>query len=413
MSIRSISPLNFIPSLKHKVAVLFLVFLCSIASTAFCIGDSTNQEIKNFRTKLHRIQKGIDSQEDDIRKSSNQERSVLLELEILDKKLAERQAKLDEFENQIVQQQTLIEQKNSRLNEIYSKKKRASNHLGKRIKAYYTMGHIGLLNVTFSTKALPELLQFHDAFDEMIKYDQAIIATYRKTIDDIERTKSVLTLEEGVLQDFMEQVVIEKKEIIRTTDKKKELLTHIRTQTKLNKQAISEMQEVSEALSNALVTLKNKTNAQEYRFSDNKGSLPPPVDGVIVTLFEQENTNKLGISRKSPGITLSAADGTEIKAIAEGDVLFSGYLRGYGNTVIIHHGYQYYSVTSRIEKLLVHQGENVKSGSVLGIMGNAATLFEGGLYLEIRHGKQPLDPLLWLNPNQLSTSHELTDKTNN
>ena len=240
----------------------------------------------------------------------------------------------------------------------------------------------------------------------MIRYDQDIFEGYRETIDNLERVRKALSLEEELLQDFKEQVVKEKQKIIRTTDEKKNLLLHIRTQAKLNKQAIIEMQQTSEALSSALVALKKKTNAQEYRFSDNKGSLPPPVDGVIVTLFQQKKTNKLGISLKSTGIALEAPDGTKIKAVSEGSVVFSGYLRGYGNTVIIHHGYQYYSITSRIEKLLVREGDTVKPESVIGIMGDAATLFDGGLYFEIRHGKKPLDPILWLNPNRLSTPQE-------
>ncbi len=50
----------------------------------------------------------------------------------------------------------------------------------------------------------------------------------------------------------------------------------------------------------------------------------------------------------------------------------------------------------------------MKTNDVIGIMGDTAMLFNEGLYFEIRHGKQSLDPLLWLNPNRLSTVHELS-----
>jgi septal ring factor EnvC (AmiA/AmiB activator) len=131
---------------------------------------------------------------------------------------------------------------------------------------------------------------------------------------------------------------------------------------------------------------------------------------VLVTLFQQEKVNKLGISKKSLGIELQAADGTNIVAVGDGEVIFSGYLRGYGNTVIIHHGFQYYTVTSRIEKLLVNQGQKVKREDAIGIMGSTATLFDDGIYFEIRHGNQSLDPLAWLNPNRLRASTEHTGK---
>ena len=64
------------------------------------------------------------------------------------------------------------------------------------------MGNIGLLNVTFSTKTLPELLTFHDAFDVLIKYDQEVIKVYRDTIDQLVRVTTALDLEKSVLDRF-------------------------------------------------------------------------------------------------------------------------------------------------------------------------------------------------------------------
>lgn len=358
--------------------------------------------------RIHRLQQGIDSQETKALDTGNQERNLLLELETLDRKLADQQTKLDNFDVQMDRQRGLIEEKIARLATLHSKKKNVEHHLVKRIKAYYTMGGIGLLNVTFSTKSLPELLQFHDSFDTLIKYDQNVIAIYQTTIKDVERAKTALTLEKSVLQNFIDLAIIEKKDAISTIEQKESLLTHIKTQGKLHKQAIKEMRQASNVLADALADLKSKTDVQNNSFSVKKGMLPPPLEGVIVTLFNEIKINKLGILRKSSGITLRATDGIKIKAINKGTVIFSGYLRGYGNTVIIHHGYQYYTVTSRVEKLLVHQGDTIKSEEALGIMGDTATIFDDGLYFEIRHGKQSLDPLLWLDPNKLSTAEEIS-----
>jgi murein DD-endopeptidase MepM/ murein hydrolase activator NlpD len=123
--------------------------------------------------------------------------------------------------------------------------------------------------------------------------------------------------------------------------------------------------------------------------------------------------NKLGISKRSSGIELRARDGTDIRAVSSGDVVFSGYLRGYGNTIVIYHGYKYYTVTSRIEKILVEKGRKVKRGQTIGIMGDTATLFDEGLYFEIRQGKTSLDPLLWLNPNKLNAPQDLVNNGKN
>jgi murein hydrolase activator len=369
-------------------------------------GASESKDISSYRIKIRRLQQEILNKENQISETQSSEQNILAELENLDKKIAVQQEKLGVLEGKMQKQQALIDREENALTRIREEKGMVENHLKKRIAAYYTMGDIGLLNVTFSTQTLPELLTFHDAFDTLIKYDQDVIKVYRETINGIERTKVALDLERAVLENFIKETVGEKEILEKTKAEKHILLTQVRTQTKLHKQAKEEMHQAAEDLTQSIVAIKSQHQPNDQQFLADKGNLRPPVDGVIVTLFQQEKVNKLGISRLSQGIELQAPDGMHIVAVGEGEVIYASYLRGYGNTVIIHHGFQYYSVTSRIEKILVAKGQQVKREETIGIMGNTAALFDEGLYFEIRHGSQSLDPLLWLNPNRLKTLHE-------
>jgi len=371
---------------------------------------SEGKELNSFRIKIRRLQQGILNKEEQISETEAKEQNILSELETLDKKIVVQKEKLSELERKMRNQQESINKEEAALKKVREEKGIVEEHLQKRIAAYYTMGDIGLLNVTFSTQTLPELLTFHDAFDVLIKYDQDVIKVYRETIKEIERVKVALDLEKAILQEFINQEISEKQILENTKAEKHILLTQVRTQTKLHKQAVEEMQQASEDLTNSIVAIKTRNQVEDQSFLADKGNLRPPMDGVLVTLFQQEKVNKLGISKKSLGIELQAADGTNIVAVGDGEVIFSGYLRGYGNTVIIHHGFQYYTVTSRIEKLLVNQGQKVKREDAIGIMGSTATLFDDGIYFEIRHGNQSLDPLAWLNPNRLKASTEHTEK---
>lgn len=394
------------------LSILLLFFALSITSTTPLFAQNqkgTNtieKDLSKFRGKINRLQHGIIQQETKIVETQNKERNILAELEILDTKLVSQQEKLEALEIKMSKQQTMINREENALKQIRSNKLTVEDHLQKRITAYYTMGDIGLLNVTFSAKTLPELLTFHDAFDALIKYDQEVIKVYKETIEKLVRVTAALDLEKSVLEDFFNQIVLEKDILKKTKSEKEALLTHVRTQEQLHKQAIVEMHQASELLAESIVSMKNKSQVYERNFLSDKGNLPPPVDGVLTTLFHQSKTNKLGISRNSEGIELQATDGKKILSISNGHVIYSGYLRGYGNTVIIHHGFQYYTVTSRIEKILVEKGQKVNQEDTIGIMGDTATLFDEGLYFEIRHGRESLDPLLWLNPNRLSNLHE-------
>jgi murein hydrolase activator len=368
--------------------------------------EMENKAVSNFRIKIRRLQQGILSKEDEISESTSKEQNILSELEMLDKKIGQQQEKLSSLEQSMRRQQELIDKEELALTKVREEKRAVEEHLKKRIAAYYTMGDIGLLNVTFSAQTLPELLTFHDAFEVLIQYDQDVIKVYGQTIQQIERVRAALALEQSVLQEFIHQEVAEKEILESTKAEKHSLLTQVRTQTKLHQQAIQEMQQASDNLTRSIVAIKRKSETEDQGFLIDKGNLRPPVDGVIVTLFQQEKVNKLGVPRKSLGIELQAPDDTNIVAVGDGEVIYSGYLRGYGNTVIVHHGFQYYTVTARIEKILVSTGQKIKKDDPIGIMGGTATLFDEGLYFEIRHGNEPLDPLLWLNPNRLKTAGE-------
>jgi septal ring factor EnvC (AmiA/AmiB activator) len=104
------------------------------------------------------------------------------------------------------------------------------------------------------------------------------------------------------------------------------------------------------------------------------------------------------------GITINTPTGTEVRAVFAGEVIFAGYMRGYGKMIIIDHDQQYYTVTARFDDLRVREGDQVSQGQVIGTAGEMATLFGKGLYFEIRHGTVAEDPLAWLRPRSFTGS---------
>ena len=299
-------------------------------------------------------------------------------------------------------QQDLIAVKEKELAKVNAEKHIVQLHLQKRLSAYYKMGRIGLINVAFSTHSFPELLSFHDSFQTLIRYDQNLMQTYRQSIGELEKTKEALILEKTLLQEFIHQEEEAQQQVDATKQEKENLLARIRTQKKLHELAITEMEKAGKTLSSHINVMEKKEELLDQGFLLNKGKLLPPVSGTLVTLFNQEKTNKMGITGKSKGIAITAPNGTRVKAIVAGTILFSGYLKGYGNTIIVDHGYQYYSIISRVEQLLKNKGDQVKTGEGIAIMGDTATLIDEGLYVEIRHGNTSLDPLQWLDTTKLS-----------
>jgi len=128
-------------------------------------------------------------------------------------------------------------------------------------------------------------------------------------------------------------------------------------------------------------------------FAQLRGSLRLPVRGVV--------SNRFGTARQEgstwKGLFIRADQGSEVKAIANGQVVFSDWMRGFGNLLIVDHGGKYLSIYGNNEAVLKQSGDAVRSGDVIASVGNSGGNPESGLYFEIRYQGQPLDPLKWVN----------------
>ena len=127
-------------------------------------------------------------------------------------------------------------------------------------------------------------------------------------------------------------------------------------------------------------------------FGRAKGALRLPARGTV--------SNRFGSPRQEgstwKGLFIRAASGGEVHAVAPGRVVFADWMRGFGNLLIVDHGDNYLTIYGNNESLYKHVGETVKPGEVVAVIGNSGGNPESGLYFELRHQGQPLDPLKWV-----------------
>ena len=101
-------------------------------------------------------------------------------------------------------------------------------------------------------------------------------------------------------------------------------------------------------------------------------------------------------SGSSNGINIAGKKGQNIKAAAEGKVVYAGNaLRGYGNLIIIKHNDDYISAYAHNDRILVKELEQVKSGQIIGRMGDTDSNMVN-LHFEIRYRGQSVNPQSFL-----------------
>jgi septal ring factor EnvC (AmiA/AmiB activator) len=123
-----------------------------------------------------------------------------------------------------------------------------------------------------------------------------------------------------------------------------------------------------------------------------RGKLRLPVKGDIVARF---GTKRSG-GPPWKGLFIRAVEGTDIRAIAGGRVVFADWLRGFGNLVIVDHGHQYLSIYGNNQAVLKRVGDPVKAGDVIASAGNSGGNEQSGLYFEMRHLGRAINPFEWI-----------------
>ncbi|GIJ36574.1 M23 family metallopeptidase [Verrucosispora sp. WMMD703] len=96
------------------------------------------------------------------------------------------------------------------------------------------------------------------------------------------------------------------------------------------------------------------------------------------------------------GVDLVAPEGTPYVAIHEGTVTKAGWFGGYGNAVIVQHADGSEAIYGHSSALSVREGQQVKAGDQLGLVGNTGHSYGSHLHLEIHVKGEPLDPVPWL-----------------
>ncbi|HEX9467036.1 MAG TPA: peptidoglycan DD-metalloendopeptidase family protein [Acidimicrobiia bacterium] len=121
-----------------------------------------------------------------------------------------------------------------------------------------------------------------------------------------------------------------------------------------------------------------------------------PVSGPITSPFGNRSDPLTGATTFHSGVDFGAPCGTPIKAAGDGVVFSAGPNGGYGNATIITHGGGLATLYGHQSSIKVTQGESVKSGEVIGLVGSTGRSTGCHLHWEVRVNGKPVEPTQYL-----------------
>lgn len=348
--------------------------------------ENWQQVIEDVSAKLKQIQADLDA--------------ANARLQGIRNKQAEINAQIAQTQNEIVKMEAYL--------------KTRQNVLNRRVRAIYMHGQLNYLEVILGANSFSDFANRVELLKRIIRSDYNLILEIQKQKAAIEAKKAQLEEDKRQLDALAAEAEKTQKEIAAKKAEQQKVLDA----AKSNKAAAAQMEQ---DLNAQLASVRNliqqrlaaaeaaRQAAQQAAESDNGGSggsddnyvqgtgaMSWPCSGPITSPFGYRTHPIFGTTIFHAGIDIGVDYGTPIHAADSGVVVYSGWISGYGNAVIIDHGGGVSTLYGHNQSLAVSEGQSVSKGSVIAYAGSTGNSTGPHCHFEVDVNGSPVNPMGYL-----------------
>lgn len=277
-----------------------------------------------------------------------------------------------------------------------------------RIQYMYENGESSYIDMILGSQNMNELFTRAEYLSKITAYDREQLEKLQLAKEELDAKEATLIAEEAELEGLLneaqaeqnatEDLIAAKRDVVEgyasdisdAEAEKKNLLEDIETQ----KAIIKELEEIERKRREE--ALKNQLN-----LTYDGGKMTWPVPGYSrISSYYGTRPDPFGSPTQEfhSGIDIPAPRGVNIISAYDGEVAWSYYSNSAGNWVGVDHGDGIYTVYMHMSKRLVSEGDKVKKGDVLGLVGTTGRSTGNHLHFAVRQNGSYVDPLKWVSP---------------
>ncbi len=400
---------------KSTIKIQALVLIAIIFLQLYPNIGLTDNTVLDKKDDLVEIKKNIEVINKKIKKNTEVKKTLTKELKKEEKKISGTKKELYQIKKKVKKNSRNLNKLKKRLKslnkEIKGKKKILSQHFYRT----YTQGEPNQIQMILEGSNPNKI-------SRDIEYIRLFTQSQNKNIAEIKKKYKQLDSNKKKTNKTLKKVVSLKKnkekkakQLIKQKKSKSKILKKINKEITTQKKIKTKLISDEKKLNNLITNLINKSianakkekiegNATEYKktipvkkfdginFKKLKKKLKLPVIGKVIYKFGKKRPTT---GTRWKGIFIKAKEGNDVFAVATGQIVFSDWLPGYGNIIIINHGKGYMSLYGNNQSLLKQSNEIVKGGEVIAIVGNSGGNKSNGVYYELRKNSKPFNPLSW------------------
>lgn len=359
-----------------------------------CPSRADSDDLRN--EQIRKIEERLSREREQYVRYDVKEKNLLGQLGEIEKQISDKKELLLSLKEKIRKQRAELNEYQEELNRLEAEADEVRGRLARRVVAYYKYARRGYVKLLATALGLDELRKRMYYLRIIMEKDRIllqkmleVLREYKGQMQAVEEKLRVVSMLESEESEHLEAM---KEEL----DKKVFLLMRIHKEKEFYETAVKELEAASQELKETVASLDRKQERKAELSSDfarHKGNLPVPFEGKIIENYHPLGTGPV-LTHK--GIFIQGDSGGEVRAVYDGRVDYSGWLKGYGRIIIINHGSRYFSICAHLSHIMVEEGVVVRAGEVIGLAGESGPLSGPGLYFELRKAAESLDPAAWL-----------------
>ena len=277
-----------------------------------------------------------------------------------------------------------------------------------RIQYMYENGDDMYFDMILGSENISDMLSKAEYLSKITTYDREQLEKLQKSKEELDAKEKQLIAEEAELEKLLteareeqkatEELIAAKNSVIEGYDDKidgqESAMKELQEELKAQQAIVAELEEIERKRKE-----EEKKNQLNLTYDGGKMTWPVPGYSRISSYFGYRS-NPFGGSGKEyhNGLDIPAPRGTNIVAAYDGQVAWSSYSSSAGNWVGIDHGNGYYTIYMHMSKRLVSEGQMVKKGQVIGLVGTTGRSTGNHLHFGVRKDGSYMDPLKWVAP---------------
>ncbi|MGH3111732.1 MAG: murein hydrolase activator EnvC family protein [Gaiellaceae bacterium] len=395
--------------MRRRLAVVFGLVL-GLAFTAAAAGQDIEGRKASIDARIAALEEEIASAKDTEGVLTTQLGAVVDELRAAESAVDDAQGSLDRLEAQLADERARLERltallgvQTRRLRVLQAEYRRAVEILESRVRAIYIHGQPDVLSVLVSAESFGDVIDRYEFVNRIGLQDQRIArqvqdakakaaAKRRATV----QTRRLAAASVSVISAHTEEARVVRDELFSSRDT-------LSAARRLKRSALTSSRETREEYLEEVAALEAESaelaaairSAQASVGSTGSGAVSAagliwPVNGTVVSGYGWR------WGRMHEGIDISASTGTPIWATAAGNVIYAGWLGGYGNLVVVDHGNGLATAYAHASSILVSVGQTVGQGETVSLVGSTGNSSGPHLHFEVRVNGAAVDPLLYL-----------------